>query len=220
MAIRAISYLRVSTTRQGVSGLGLEAQRETVCRYLGADPVDEFVEVESGRRSDRPQLVLALARCRALRIPLVVANVSRLTRSAAFLSTLLESGAEIRFCDLPQIEGPTGRFLLQSMASVAELEAGMISQRTRAALQAAKARGRVLGRPENLSGGDRGRQASITARAAAAERRRHDLAPMLADLQAQGVTSHRGLAKALTAAGVPAPRGGAWSGVQVARLGV
>src|SRR5688500_16956154 len=124
---RFVSYLRVSTDRQGRSGLGLEAQRKTVTDYLNGGSwslVAEFVEIESGRRGDRPELAAALALCRAHRAALVVAKLDRLTRSVAFLSRLLEAGVEVRFCDLPQIEGPTGRFLLNSMVAVAELEAG------------------------------------------------------------------------------------------------
>src|SRR5215207_1259770 len=143
-----VAYYRVSTTKQGSSGLGLEAQREAVARYLDDGSwqiVAEFTEVESGKNNARPELERALAAARLHRVPLVVANVSRLTRSVAFLSRLLEAGVEVRFCDLPQIEGPTGRFMLQQMAAVAELEAGMISDRTRRALAAAKARGKRLG---------------------------------------------------------------------------
>ena len=143
-----VSYLRVSTKTQGQSGLGIEAQREAVARYLNGGSwtlVAEFKEIESGRNADRRELENALALCRAHRAALVVANVSRLTRSVAFLSKLLATDVEIRFVDLPQIEGPTGRFLLQQMASVAELEAGMIGKRTKDALAAAKARGVALG---------------------------------------------------------------------------
>ena len=164
-----VSYLRVSTDRQGKSGLGLEAQRAAVESYLDGGRwkiIKEFLEVESGRRSDRPKLAEALAMCRAHRAALVVAKVDRLARSQSFLSRILEAGVEVRFCDLPQIEGPTGRFLLQSMMAVAELEAGMISARTKAALAASKARGKKLG-------GFRGRPgtAEDTARARAARTR-------------------------------------------------
>lgn len=145
-----IAYYRVSTERQGRSGLGLEAQRAAVANYLNGGDwriVAEFTEVESGRRSDRPELDKALAAARLHRCPLVVSKVDRLTRSVAFLSQLLEAGVDVRFADLPQIEGATGRFLLQQMVAVAELEAGMISTRTKAALAAAKARGKALGGP-------------------------------------------------------------------------
>ena len=143
-----IAYYRVSTARQGQSGLGLEAQRETVRTFLNGGDwrlAAEFTEVESGRKSDRPELDKALAACRVRGATLVVAKVDRLTRSLSFLMRLLDAGVEVRFCDLPQIEGPTGRFMLQQLAAVAELEAGMIGDRTRKALSAAKARGVKLG---------------------------------------------------------------------------
>src|SRR5215469_9363190 len=143
-----VCYYRVSTGRQGKSGLGLEAQREAVKTYLNGGDwsiVAEFTEVESGKRTDRPELDRALAAARLHRCPLVVSKVDRLTRSVAFLSRLLEAGVDVRFADLPQIEGATGRFLLQQMVAVAELEAGMISSRTKAALAAAKKRGVKLG---------------------------------------------------------------------------
>lgn len=145
---RYVSYLRVSTAQQGRSGLGVEAQRAAVADYLNGGSwrlIEEYKEVESGRRSDRPELLKALAHCRSHGASLVVAKVDRLARSQIFLSKVLGAGVEVRFCDLPQIEGPTGRFLLQSMMSVAELEAGMISARTKAALSASKARGKKLG---------------------------------------------------------------------------
>ena len=138
---RYVAYYRVSTAKQGHSGLGLAAQREAVARYLsgnGWEIIAEFTEVESGTRGDRPELEKALAAARLHRCPLVVAKVDRLTRSVSFLSRLLEAGVEVRFADLPAIEGPTGRFMLQQMAAVAELEAGLISSRTKAALAAAK----------------------------------------------------------------------------------
>jgi hypothetical protein len=111
---------RVSTTKQGRSGLGVEAQRQAVTNYLNGGTwriVAEFTEVESGRRSDRPALDKALAAARVHQVPLVVAKVDRLTRSVAFLSRLLEAGVDVRFSDLPQIEGPSGRFMLQQMAA-------------------------------------------------------------------------------------------------------
>src|SRR6202163_327710 len=184
-----IAYYRVSTERQGRSGLGLEAQRAAVALYLNGGNwhiAAEFTEIESGRRSDRPELDKALAAARLHRCPLVVSKVDRLTRSVAFLSRLLEAGVDVRFADLPQIEGATGRFLLQQMAAVAELEAGMISARTKAALAAAKRRGKKLG-------GDRGARLTAKARAAGraalqaqARARAWDLAPTIQELQAAG----------------------------------
>ena len=143
-----VAYYRVSTGRQAKSGLGIEAQRQAVANYLNGGNwkiIAEFTEVESGKRSDRPQLDAALAAARARRVPLVVAKVDRLTRSVSFLSRLLDAGVDVRFADLPTLEGATGKFMLQQMAAIAELEAGMISARTKAALAAAKKRGVVLG---------------------------------------------------------------------------
>src|SRR5690242_12898197 len=155
-----VAYYRVSTAKQGKSGLGMEAQRTAVANYLNGGNwhiVDEFTEEESGKRSDRPKLDKALAAARLHRVPLVVAKVDRLTRSVSFLSRLLDAGVDVRFADLPQIEGATGRFMLQQMVAVAELEAGMISARTKAALAAAKRRGTKLG-------GDRGARLTRKAR--------------------------------------------------------
>ena len=216
-----VAYYRVSTDRQGKSGLGLEAQRQSVGTYLNGGDwkiVQEFTEVESGKRSDRPQLDDALAAARLHRCPLVVSKVDRLTRSVAFLSRLLEAGVDVRFADLPQIEGATGRFLLQQMVAVAELEAGMISARTKAALAAARKRGVVLG-------GDRGQVPSKRAHKAAAEAiqarvnaRAADLAPTIRALQAGGATMLRALAAGLNAMGLTTARGGDWDQTQVRRL--
>ena len=129
-------------------GWGLSAQRADVEHYLigGAwKIIDEHTEVESGKNSDRPALDKALAAARLHRAALVVSKVDRLTRSVAFLSRLLEAGVDVRFADLPQIEGATGKFMLQQMVSVAELEAGMISKRTKDALAQARKRGVKLG---------------------------------------------------------------------------
>ncbi len=216
-----VAYYRVSTARQGASGLGLEAQQEAVRRYLnGGDWTikAEFVEVESGRKSDRPELERALSMARIHRVPLVVANVSRLTRSSAFLHRLLEAGVDVRFCDLPEIEGPTGRFLLQQMASVAELEAGMIASRTKAALQAAKKRGTKLGGNRGVVMSDATREAGRAVRTTQAKGRATDLAPIIADLRAAGATSYGALARGLNERGIPASRGGEWTPMQVSRV--
>jgi DNA invertase Pin-like site-specific DNA recombinase len=139
--IALIAYYRVSTRKQGKHGLGIAAQREAVERYLNGGNwriIAEYTEVESGRRKDRPELQRALATARLHQAPIVVAKVDRLTRSVAFLSRLLEAGVDVWFADLPSIEGPTGRFMLQQMAAVADLEAGFIGDRTREALADAK----------------------------------------------------------------------------------
>jgi DNA invertase Pin-like site-specific DNA recombinase len=233
-----VCYYRVSTGRQGKSGLGLEAQREAVKTYLNGGDwkiVDEYTEVESGKRSERPELEKALAAARLHRASLVVSKVDRLTRSVAFLSRLLEAGVDVRFADLPQIEGATGRFLLQQMVAVAELEAGMISARTKAALAAAKKRGTQLGgrrrkivgkdakgKPiygEIVKGSAKARAAAMRIRQERAAQRAEDIAPVIKDLQAAGAISLRATAAALNERGIPTARGqGEWSAVQVARV--
>lgn len=218
---RFVAYYRVSTAKQGASGLGLAAQRSAVAAYLKehGQVIAEFKEVESGRRSDRPALEQALAAARVHRVPIVVAKVDRLTRSVAFLSRLLESGVEVRFADLPALEGPTGRFMLQQMAAVAELEAGLISTRTTAALAAAKKRGVKLGGFRGASISKAAHLASRAARGRTAARLAHDLMPTIRELQSEGVTSNEGLARALTSRSIPTSRGHTeWTGVQVARV--
>lgn len=219
--MRCIAYYRVSTARQGRSGLGIAAQRETVASYLGeARPIAEFIEVESGKQAERPELDKALQACRVHRAALVVAKVDRLTRSVGFLSRILDSGVDVRFCDLPSIDGPAGRFMLQQMAAVAELEAGMISARTKAALKAAKARGVKLGRnPGNV------RSADVRARGVAAIKAKAtnlavDLAPILYEVRAAGAVSLRQIAVALNERAVPTPRMSptGWSPTQVQRV--
>jgi DNA invertase Pin-like site-specific DNA recombinase len=217
-----VSYYRVSTGRQGKSGLGLEAQRAAVATYLNGGDwqiVEEHTEVESGKRSDRPALEKALAAARLHRASLVVSKVDRLTRSVAFLSRLLEAGVDVRFADLPQIEGATGRFLLQQMVAVAELEAGMISARTKAALAAAKKRGKKLGGNRGALPNAKMWKASVKAREERADARAADLAATVKELQGAGATSLRAIADGLNAKGIPTARGaGQWSAVQVQRV--
>jgi DNA invertase Pin-like site-specific DNA recombinase len=233
-----IAYYRVSTGRQGRSGLGLDAQRQAVEMYLNGGDwkiVEEFTEVESGKNSDRPALDKALAAARLHRASLVVSKVDRLTRSVAFLSRLLEAGVDVRFADLPQIEGATGRFLLQQMVAVAELEAGMISARTKAALAQARKRGVKLGgHRRKITGTDakgkpiygdvangsvKGRAKAVVAIKARANGRASDIAATISTLQANGATSLRALASSLNVLAIPTPRGqGTWSAVQVARV--
>jgi DNA invertase Pin-like site-specific DNA recombinase len=219
---RFVAYYRVSTDRQGRSGLGLEAQRGAVARYLHGgswEIIAEFTEIESGRRSDRPQLDQALAAARVHRAPLIVAKVDRLTRSVSFLSRLLEAGVDVRFADLPTIEGPTGRFILQQMVSVAELEAGMISARTKAALAAAKARGKKLGGNRGVTLSAEARAVGRAVRTERADARAADIGPLIAELRARDAAqSLRALARTLNARGIPTARDGQWSAAQVARV--
>ena len=140
-----VAYLRVSTQRQGVSGLGLQAQQEIIRNYLSGDePIAEFVEVESGRKTQRPKLHEALELCKKMKATLIVAKMDRLSRNVTFTSQLLDSEVEIIFCD--------NRLVLTIIAAISEYEASLIRQRTRAALQVKKEQGCKLGKPENLTG--------------------------------------------------------------------
>jgi DNA invertase Pin-like site-specific DNA recombinase len=215
---RFVAYYRVSTQRQGRSGLGLDAQRKAVADHLNGGDwriVAEFTEVESGKRADRPKLAEALKTCRVLGATLIIAKLDRLARNVHFVSGLMESGVEFTAVDFPQ----ANRLTVHILAAVAEYEARAISDRTRAALAAAKARGVRLG-------GDRGARLTTEARRvgakAVAERanaRAVDLAPIVAELRAAGVTSLRAIAGALSDRGIRTPRGvGRWHAGTVAQL--
>src|SRR6478609_10642945 len=191
-----VSYLRVSTDKQGRSGLGLEAQREAVTRYLNGGNwklVAEYVETESGKRSDRPKLAAALGHAKAIGATVVFAKLDRLTRNVDLLRTLVSSGVDLVFCDLPHVPpGAMGRFLLTQMASVAELEAGLTSERTKAALAAAKARGVKLGNPNGaraLRGKQVGNKEAVKAIRKKAAERAANLSGLVDELGSQGVIS-------------------------------
>lgn len=142
-----VAYLRQSTTKQERSGLGIEAQRDIINSFIKEGVIlAEYVETESGRKSDRPKLQEALALCRKTNSILIVAKLDRLSRNVAFTSKLLESDVEITFCDFPQ----ANRLILHIISSIAEYEANLISQRTRLSLKAKKERGVQLGKSENL----------------------------------------------------------------------
>jgi DNA invertase Pin-like site-specific DNA recombinase len=201
-----IAYYRVSTDKQGRSGLGLEAQKEAVTRYLasrGADqgqPIAEYVEVESGKsHSNRPQLLASLAQCKKLKAILVIAKLDRLARNVHFISGLMETSVEFVATDMPQAD----RFQLHIYAALAEQEALAISQRTKAALGAAKARGTVLGNPRW--------QESL-----AAARKAKGLVPvapailnMMRKLRVEG-QSLRAVADHLNQLGLRTPQGSTW----------
>ncbi|MCJ2144411.1 MULTISPECIES: recombinase family protein [unclassified Methylobacterium] len=215
---RFISYLRVSTDRQGRSGLGLEAQRSAVTDFLNGGAwtlIAEVVEIESGANSERPELARALALCRAHRATLVVAKLDRLARDAHFLLGLSKAGVDFVACDMPS----ANRMTVGIMAVVAEEERRMISARTKAALAAAKARGQKLG-------GFRGRAgtAADTAKARAVRGRNANaqaeaLAPILIRLDPTGAASLRAVAVLLECEGVPTPSGsGKWTPTAVRRL--
>jgi DNA invertase Pin-like site-specific DNA recombinase len=214
-----ISYLRVSTQRQGKSGLGLEAQREAVSGYLNGgtwELVQEILEIESGRRNDRPELVRALSLCRLHGATLLVAKLDRLARNVAFISALMEAGVDFEAVDLPQ----ANRLTVHIMAAMAEHEAGAISVRTKAALAAAKARGTKLGgyRWNIQTVASKGNAESIKVRSAKATRRAADLLPVIGDLRAKGAISLHQFAAGLNEHGIKTARGGQWSAVQVQRI--
>ena len=221
-----VAYYRVSTGKQQKSGLGLEAQQEAVRLYLNGGDwklVGAFTEAESGKRNDRPALAQALALCRIHNATLVVAKLDRLARNARFLLTVRDETGEsgVVFCDLPTIpEGPMGKYMVTNMAAVAELEAGLISQRTRAALQAAKARGQKLGcKNDNIAAyAKRGAAVSASARAAKASKRAIDILPLIKTISTDGKLSLRQIAAVLNERKIPTARGGEWSAVQVSRL--
>lgn len=140
-----IAYYRVSTERQGASGLGLDAQRQAVARHIGSGQlVAEFTEIESGKKyTNRPQLQAALTECRKRRVVLLIARLNRLVRNVAFIATLMEDGTDFMACDMPT----ANRLTIHIPAAVAEHEREMISKRTKAALAEAKRRGSTLGNP-------------------------------------------------------------------------
>lgn len=215
-AAKFVAYYRVSTAKQGASGLGLEAQRDAVTKFLNGgdwELVAEFVEVESGRKSakDRPELAAALATCKRQRATLIVAKLDRLARDVKLILSLIDSGAQVRFVDFPEIpEGAAGRFMLTMLAAAAEFERRMISERTKAGLAVAKARGVKLGNPANL-------QPNFIQRQRAANAHAGKLQPTLDAMKARGLTQ-RAMVAELNSIGVPAPKGGQWGLSQLQRV--
>lgn len=222
-----VAYLRVSTDQQGRSGLGLEAQQAAIDAFLrpgGRLLAPPYVEVESGRKADRPKLREAIARCRATGAVLLVAKLDRLSRNLPFLRSLIDGDIGVAFGDMPHVPaGAMGRFILTQMAAVAELEAGLISERTKAALAAAKARGAKLGgdrghRPETPPDPKAGGRASGVTRSQGADRAAFRLLPVIEDERAGGAASLHQIASALTARGIPSPGGTAWTATAVRRV--
>ena len=212
--MKFVTYLRVSTERQGQSGLGLEAQRAAVAAHVlvRGEVVSEFVEVESGKRADRPELARALAEAKRAGAVLLIAKLDRLARNVAFIANLLESGVEVTAADMPE----ANRFVLHIMAAVAEQEGRAISERTRAALAAAKARGIKLGW-SMLSRQAEQRQAAlkgVAARKAKADDFAAKTVPIIREMQSSGM-SLRGVANTLNERGVKAARGGKWQAATV-----
>ena len=209
-----VAYLRVSTVHQGESGLGLEAQRVAVeafaCQHGGAIAAS-FVEVETGKRFDRPELAKALEAARKGKATLLIAKLDRLARNVAFIANLMDAGVDFLACDQPF----ASRLTLHILAAVAEDEARRISERTKAALQAAKARGRKLGSPVAAKTVAKAR----AARSAYAAKANATTLAVIREVQGSGVETLAGIARALRARGVKTPSGHSeWQAVQVSRL--
>jgi DNA invertase Pin-like site-specific DNA recombinase len=215
-----VAYFRVSTQKQETSGLGLEAQQASVRSYLQGihgQPIAEVTEVESGKKADRPKLTEALRLCRVHKATLVIAKLDRLARNVVFITQLLDAGVDFVALDLPS----ANRMTIQIMAVVAEAEAKAISERTKAALAAAKARGVKLG-------GFRGHVGSFSSadgikgvlkRQEAAESYKSDLRPLLDEIDPHGSLTLQAMADELTLRGIRTPNGKAeWSPMQVKRL--
>lgn len=212
--MKFVSYYRVSTARQGKSGLGLEAQQEAVRHYLsrGAGAViGAYTEIESGSHADRPQLQLALQQCRREKATFLIAKLDRLSRDAGFLMTLRNAGVEIVAADMPE----AGTLEFGIRAIFAQHEREEISRRTREALQAAKARGVQLGSPRARETIRAAREKRIKA---ADRKAREFYAPIITSIQAAGLTTLREVAGALNARGIPSPAGRQWHPTAVQRV--
>src|SRR5216684_3800862 len=219
MAIgKFIAYLRVSTDKQGHSGLGIEAQRKAVNDYLDGGHwqlLAEHVEVESGKRGGRPQLTAALAHAKATGATIVIAKLDRLARNVAFISNLMESGVEFVAADMPM----ANRLTVHVLAAVAEHEREMISQRTTAALAAAKVRGVKLGNPNGartLRG--LGNAHAIVGAKAKADAHMAGVVPVIETIRGEGTISLRGIAEELNRQDILTARGGQWYATTVKNL--
>jgi DNA invertase Pin-like site-specific DNA recombinase len=218
---RLVAYYRVSTEKQGRSGLGLDAQKATVADHVrssGCALVGTYIEIETGtkRRVDnRPELQKAMAHAKRSKATLVIAKLDRLSRNVAFISGLMESGVEFIACDNPT----ANRLTVHILAAVAEDEARRISLRTKDALAAAKARGQVLGSPQNLTreGTLKGIAASVAVRASKRAEAYAHIAPTIKDLHDHGLSLHA-IAKQLKESGEETRSGKPWSAVQVRRV--
>jgi DNA invertase Pin-like site-specific DNA recombinase len=215
-----VAYYRVSTQKQGRSGLGLEAQKRAVRDHLNGGDwrlVDEHTEVESGKRSDRPKLAAALAACRVHGATLIIAKLDRLARNVHFISGLMESKVDFVAVDFPQ----ANRLTVHILAAVAKHEAKAISDRTKAALAAARRRGAKLGgvREGHKPFTAKARALGPKVMAARARDRAADLGPTVAALQSAGATSLRAIAAELNARRIPTASGtGTWQAQQVRRV--
>jgi len=221
MNSKFIAYYRVSTAKQGRSGLGLQAQRRAIEDYLNGGRwklLQEFTEVESGKNAhNRPKLAEALHLAKVTGATLVIAKLDRLSRNAAFLLTLRDSGVNFVAADMPD----ANHMVVGVMALIAQHEREAISKRTREALQAAKRRGQVLGNPngaEALRRANKGNRASLKAIKAKADQHAEDLRPVIEALEEEGITSLGSIADALNERGMLTPRGAQWYKTSVSNL--
>jgi DNA invertase Pin-like site-specific DNA recombinase len=219
-----IAYFRVSTQKQGVSGLGLEAQQEAVARHIlahGGQLVHGYQEIESGKRKDRPELLKALSHARRSKATLLVAKLDRLGRNVAFLSALMEAGVDFVACDNPH----ANRLMLHMMVAFAEEEARQISIRTKAALQAYKARGGKLGAQDPRcksitslrSARESGQRLGTVANSQKSRSAYEDIIPVMQSFRSQGATL-RQIAEQLNALKQTTRTGKPWNQVQVMRV--
>jgi hypothetical protein len=228
-----VSYLRVSTDKQDRSGLGEAAQRQAVKDFINGDAelVAEFVEVETGKRDDRPKLAEAMHRAKVTGAKLVIAKLDRLSRNVAFIAKLQDAGVPFVCCDMPEAT----EFTIHILAAVAQHERKAISARTKAALGAINAAilehgewvsrsGRTLTRLGNINGAaalrraGKGNGASVLAIKAGADRHARDVLPVIEDIRAAGITTLKGIAAELTARGILTARCGVWDATGVKRL--
>lgn len=218
--MKIVTYIRVSTEKQGRSGLGLEAQEAAIAGYAAANAaqiVGAFVEVESGRANTRPQLQAALKLARVTGSRLVIAKLDRLSRDAAFLLNIQDSSVDFVAYDMPEANALT----VGIMSVIAEAESRMIGDRTRVAMAAAKARGQVFGNPNGaaaLRRAGKGNAASCAAQAQAALTRAHDLSDVLEDVEKQGHPTLAAIANELNRRGIKTARGGIWHPSSVSNL--
>ena len=216
MAKQGVAYYRVSTKRQGVSGLGLEAQQQAVRELVAREGIElltAFTEVESGtRKAERPQLQAAIALCREVSAVLLIAKLDRLARNLHFLTGLMEAGVQFKACDLPEADS----FTVHILAAVAQREAEMISERTKAALASAKARGVKLGSPMGFAPG--AQEAGPVARQRQAKAAYTGLVLDHICALRDGGMSYRRIAQRLNSKGVRTRTGRAWSATQVHRV--
>jgi DNA invertase Pin-like site-specific DNA recombinase len=214
---RFVTYIRVSTQKQGASGLGLEAQQKSVGDYLrqhGGTVVQEYREVESGKVNERPQLQAALKRCRQSKATLLIAKLDRLGRNTAFLMTLRESSVRFICADMPEADETT----IGMLAVFAQHERKAISDRTTAALAAAKARGVKLGNPKLKPGTAATAAAARIGLSAKANAFAEDLRDVIELAKSEGLATLEDLAEHLTSLSCPTPRGCAWTPMAVSRL--